>query len=148
MVESALRVVERRRIADVLRVENLGEGRGAEKELHVGGILGSDYLILGSVQIAGVLGDPETRLQVSSRVVGVRTGEIVGGQSLTLEGKMENLFSLQSELALRYCEILGVKPLAGEKERINQSGTTSYEAYRLFCLGNIELDKQRVSKGD
>lgn len=143
-VESSLQLIERRRVADILRAQGITQERVEQRESqHVGSMLGVDYLVLGSVQLLGTLDSPDSPVRVNTRVVRVETGEIVAGQSLTMDGRVDGLFDLQSDLALKCCEILNVQPLMGEKQLMLRSETRSLEAYRFFSMANVYLDSGR-----
>ncbi len=135
---------DRRTMADLARVTAIDQDAlEARNAGEVGKLVGSDYLIFGAVQAAGTIEKPQTPLRVTCRLVDVRTGRIYRAQQA--DGTMADLFALQSRLALAFAEQLDVDVSVVAKSAMQQHGTDSPAAYKLYCEGLRHLDAQRYA---
>ncbi|MEJ2454299.1 MAG: winged helix-turn-helix domain-containing protein [Candidatus Thiodiazotropha sp.] len=98
----------------------------------IGEELGVDYLLAGSVRRQG------DALRVNARLVDTRTG--FQKWATRYDRRLEEVFSLQDELAGSIVEALALQLTAQEKALIARKTTTSLHAYDLF------LEGQRLSR--
>ena len=98
------------------------------KELNVGTVLE------GSVRKF----DNKTRITV--QLIDVGTQRHLWAEDYDRE--FQDLFKLQSEIAMKVAEELKVQLLTNEKEQIQKGVTDNFEAYRYYLLGNYYLNKR------
>jgi TolB-like protein/class 3 adenylate cyclase/Flp pilus assembly protein TadD len=68
----------------------------------------------------------------------------------TYDRELEDIFAIQSDIAMKVADGLKVQLLANEKEQIEKKGTENTEAYRNYLLGNYYLNKRTgedINKG-
>lgn len=56
--------------------------------------------------------------------------------------ELKDIFSIQSDIAMKVAEELKIQLLTNEKEQIGKVGTENSEAYRNYLLGNYYLNKR------
>jgi TolB-like protein/Flp pilus assembly protein TadD len=56
--------------------------------------------------------------------------------------ELKDIFSIQSDIAMKVAEELKIQLLSNEKEQIGKRGTENAEAYRNYLLGNYYLNKR------
>jgi TolB-like protein len=89
----ALQVVERSRLADVMQELQFQQTRHVDPATaqRVGQLIGAEFVLLGSIVAL------EPQLQLDTRLVEVRTGEVV--KTAAVRGRENRLFDLQERLA-------------------------------------------------
>jgi serine/threonine-protein kinase len=97
--------------------------------------LGATYLVEGSVQESG------GRLRVSLNLV--RPDRSVAWAD-NVEGVIDQIFDLQSRLAVMLTAALDVRVSAAERRRMNSQVTTSPEALNAYWQGRALLDRRDV----
>lgn len=106
-----LAVIERTKVNEVLtrasKEDRLNESQTSVGESYAR-ILGVEYLLIGSVQMTGSYKDAATPIKVSARIINTSTAEIKGDLVFSVRGNIGDLFTLESELAGKFCEALGV----------------------------------------
>ena len=74
----ALRMQSRRQLNDVLLTRGLDQRKISDKNAdEIGKLLGVDYLLVGSVQSAADISQPEAELLVNARIIDARTAQIL-----------------------------------------------------------------------
>ncbi|HMW32690.1 MAG TPA: PQQ-binding-like beta-propeller repeat protein [bacterium] len=142
---NALRMQGRRQLNDLLLTRGWDQKKIRENQAEeVGRLLGVDYLLIGSVQAAADISNPEAELYVNARIVDVHTAQIL--QTLAIRGKMMNLLGLQTALAMEFIRKLGVETTVSEQNALAYEETKSLEAYRYYAMGNDFLDQTRYKE--
>lgn len=131
------RVVERLRIYAVIREQGFDPERisslETRKQQNVGSLMGADYLVFGSVSLQGSADDMKTPLMANIRTVDVQTGGIKEAHGI--QGKMEQLFELETQLTYNFLKQMGIEPTPEESERLNFKETLSIIANKYYSLG-------------
>lgn len=137
---SALQTQDRRQVNDLLVANGVDQREVADKNAgEIGKLLGCELLLIGSVQSASDVSNPDAPLLVNARVVDSRTAEIL--HTLSIKGKMHNLLGLQTALANEFVEKLGVEISAVELQAMAYEETGSLQAYKFCSMGNALLDQ-------
>jgi TolB-like protein len=141
----ALRMQGRRHLNDALVTRGLDQKKIKENDAEeIGKLLGVDYLLIGSVQAASDISNPDANLYVNARIVDARTAQIL--QTLSIRGKMTNLLGLQTALALEFVKKIGVDVSLAEQNAMSYEETKSLEAYKYYSMGNDFLDQGRYKE--
>jgi len=132
---SSLKVVERDKIDYVLGELELQQSGKVDKETaaRVGKMLGAQLMVFGSIT---QLDSRSTRMIV--RVVKVETSEIIA--SVDKEGKPDYL-ALEKELVKDVAEKLDIMLTDQTKLVLQESGTESMDAVKLYSMGLDYMDK-------
>ncbi len=137
-VSPALRLVERERMADVLKEQQMQQSAMFDSTTAVkaGRLLGAEFVATGS--LAAAL--PELRIDM--RVIRVETGEIVKTARVT--GPEDKLFELERQLADRVLKDLDIalSPESAELMRKRQEANREIgvSAFRDFSRGLAAMD--------
>lgn len=137
---SSLKVVERDKIDFVLKELELQESGKVDKATaaRVGKILGAQLMVFGSIT---QLDDKNTRMIV--RVVKVETSEIIA--SVDKEGKPDYT-KLEKELVEELAEQLDILLPDDTKELLQEGGTASMDAAKLYAKGLDYMDRYDYQK--
>ena len=95
----------------------------------IGRELGANYLLTGTLRWEKTPGHPN-RILIRSRLLDAATGAEKWAQPF--EAEMTDVFQVQSDLAARVAEALGVSLAASERERLTGRPTRSLAAYGLY----------------
>ncbi|MSU61245.1 MAG: tetratricopeptide repeat protein [Pedosphaera sp.] len=98
-----------------------------ESVQHIGEMLKVGVVLEGSVRRAG------NQLRITAQLINVADG--FNMWSDTFDRKAEDVFAIQTEVALRVQEVLKVKLLAGDGSSATLAGTDNLEAYDLYMRG-------------
>lgn len=129
---SALRVISRTSVMQYRdRSENLRT---------IGRELGARYMLEGGVQRAG------DRVRITVQLVDARGDQSLWAQSYDRELTVENLFSIQSEVATSIAVALDVNLSLPERAGLNVAHTSDLEAYNLFLQGK-QLQRRFTEDG-
>jgi tetratricopeptide (TPR) repeat protein len=82
------------------------------------------------------------------QLIDVNTQEHLWAQEYDRE--LKDIFSIQSDIALRIANEMKVQLLTTEKQQIEKTGTENAEAYRLYLLGKQQLNQrtgESIQKG-
>ncbi len=113
--------------------------RGANKRIsQIGEELGVGVVLEGSVRKAG------NRVRITAQLVDTSTEEHLW--SCAYEREMEDVFSLQRDIAHEVARALEVKLLAGERRQLAKESTQDIEAYTLYLKGR-HFWNQRTQEG-
>lgn len=133
-----LRLVERERMQDVLKEQNMQRSAMFDSTTAVkaGRLLGAEFIATGSLTAAA----PELRIDM--RLIRVETGEIVKTARVT--GPEDKLFDLEQQLAERVLKDLDIalSPESAELLRKRQEGNREIgvRAFRDFSSGLAAMD--------
>ncbi len=96
----------------------------AEKSEQLARFLKVDVLLVGGFQHYG------NAIRITARFVDVSTGEVL--EAVDIKGKMDNIFDLQDQLALKLIESLGIETTRRERKTVAENPTTSLSALELY----------------
>lgn len=141
---NSLSVLERARLEDVLKEQNLGRSKMAVERTaaRVGKLLGAEIILTGAYfELMGTL-------RIDARFIDVETGKIL--KSDGVEGSIKEFFSLEKALLSRMLAGLTVRLSQNETEYLDLSGKEamiSYEDALLFsdALNNTDLGNKTVA---
>jgi len=126
----ALEILERSQIQALFKEQNFGQSLQVNEQSapQLGQMLGAKWILIGSYQRQG------QQLLINARFVNVETGKVDPALSVQLQGPVNQLFLLQSQLATALAEKL--KIVTSERERVALAArfqqTTSTEAHSLY----------------
>lgn len=126
-----LTLVEREKIESVIEATPKKDDEKVRK------MLGADYLVLGSFVFAGDL------IRINARIVTSSDSEILSDSSISVTGKRDELFELQTELGREIAKRCSIK--IPESRLAYRDGET-HEAYRLYNLGKNAFRKGKGAK--
>jgi len=95
-----------------------------EKSEQLAKFLKVDVLLVGGFQHYG------NAIRITARFVDVSTGEVL--EAVDIKGKMDNIFDLQDQLALKLIESMGIQTTRREREAVVEKPTTSLSALELY----------------
>jgi len=102
------------------------------KELDVGSVME------GSVRMAG------DRLRIAVQLIDAVSEEHVWAENY--DRRLDDIFAIQSDIARNVAEVLKVKLLAKDQERLDQRSTDSIPAYTAYLKGRTLLAKRKRSE--
>lgn len=105
----------------------------------IGRQLGLDYVLAGSVRWAGT-GKNSKSVRVTVELVQARDERQLW--STTYDRVIDDIFEVQSDIALKVTEELGITLLEGERSRLDAKPTTNHEAYALYLKGRYFWNKR------
>jgi len=105
----------------------------------IGRELGIDYLLVGSVRWSGK--DSGSRnVRITLELVSAKDERQLW--STTYDRVIDDIFEVQSDIAGKVIEKLGVTTLAGERDRMSAQPTANHEAYTLYLKGRYFWSKR------
>jgi TolB-like protein len=133
----ALRVVEREKLNQILAELKLSRSKFIDPKTaqRLGKGLAAQFILSGGYTLAG-----ET-IRIDARVFNVETGAVLTSQRV--EGKKDEFFALEKEIADALITALDVKLASAEKSKLRANATQSFEAWSSYAAG---LDAQ--DRGD
>ena len=133
----ALRIVEREKLNQILAELKLSRSKFIDPKTaqRVGKGLAARFILSGGYTLAG------DTIRIDARVFDVETGAVLTSQRV--EGKKDEFFALEKEIADILIEALEVKLASAEKSKLRANATQSFEAWSSYAAG---LDAQ--DKGD
>lgn len=140
---SALRVVDRSVIRDLLAEQDLGAERRLDPQTaaRVGKLVGARYVFTGGFN------DVSGNFRLDGRVVDVETSEILKAEQVT--DRRDNLYGVIMDLAGRITKGLKLPPLLSERVQERQSragGGIPHEAVILYSQAQFFQDRGRTEK--
>jgi len=112
-------------------VKSLQTGSGNGMQINdlqaIGKALDVRYVVTGSVQESG------ERVRIAARLVDIKTNELLWSQRY--DRKIENIFAVQDEIALRVLIALQVKLTEGAQAALRGQSTKNLDAYLLYARG-------------
>ncbi len=100
--------------------------------VEIGQALGADYVLSGSVQWTSSP-EGERRVRVTPELIDARTADRVWSESY--ERVLEDIFSVQNEIAVQVIEQLNVTLFPSERQALEAHPTQSVEAYQAYLRG-------------
>lgn len=137
-VSPELRLVERERMQDVLREQDMQRSAMFDSTTAVkaGRLLGAEIIATGSLAAAG------TELRIDMRLIRVETGEII--KSARAAGPEDKLFDLERQLADRILKDLDIALSPERAELLRQRQEANHaigvRAFRDFSTGLLAMD--------
>jgi superkiller protein 3 len=121
-----LRLVERKQILKAMEELNFTETDffDSEKSGQLAKFLKVDVLLVGGFQHYG------NAIRITARFVDVKTGEVL--DAVDIKGKMDDIFDLQDQLALKLVESMGISTTSKELKTVATKPTTSLSALELY----------------
>jgi Tfp pilus assembly protein PilF len=101
--------------------------------IDIGRELGAGTLLEGSVRKAG------NRVRIAVQLIDVARDEHLWGEKYDRE--LEDVFSIQSEIAENVAASLKIRLLSSEKNRIGKAATLNTEAHTLYLKGCYQLNR-------
>lgn len=108
----------------------------------IGNELDVATILEGSVRMSS------NKTRITMQLIDVNTQEHLWAQEYDRE--LKDIFSIQSDIALRIANEMKVQLLTAEKQQIEKTGTENAEAYRLYLLGKQQLNQrtgESIEKG-
>ena len=132
-----LRVVEREKLNQVLAELKLSRSKFIDPKTaqRVGKGLAARFILSGGYTLVG------DTLRIDARVFNVETGAVLTSERV--EGKRDEFFALEKDIADALIAALEVKLASGEKSKLRANATQSFEAWSSYAAG---LDAQ--DRGD
>jgi TolB-like protein len=133
----ALRIVEREKLNQVLGELKLSRSKFIDPKTaqRLGKGLAAQFILSGGYTLAG------DTIRIDARVFNVETGAVLTSERV--EGKKDEFFALEKEIADVLIAALEVKLASGEKSKLRANATQSFEAWSSYAAG---LDAQ--DRGD
>lgn len=130
-----LRLVERKQILKAMEELDFtaSDFFDAEKSEQLAKFLKVDVLLVGGFQHYA------KNIRITARFVDVATGEVL--EAVDIKGKMDDIFDLQDELALKLIETMGIETTRKERKTVTEQPTTNLNALELFSKA-LEADDE------
>jgi TolB-like protein len=110
-----------------------------ESAVKLGNLLNAQYIVIGSFQVF------RNTLQIRSKVVSVKTGEMV--KQTSAAGKLDNFFTVQNQIAVNISAAMNLKLTEDAKKRlIKKYDTKVLDASLANYRGEQKLEKIEVLK--
>lgn len=147
----ALQLIERAQIGAVLKEQQFGQSAYVDEASapKIGKLLGAKVVVIGSYQKVG------EQLQANVRFVDVETGKIDAKRSAQIQGRFNEIFELQKQLATQLVSQLDVQAKPSELANMDSiiKATDSTEAYKAYMAGrqllrqgdSLQLDKAKAA---
>jgi len=136
----SLRVVERQKLNQVLAELQLSKSRFIDPTTaqKLGKGLAAKYILSGSYALVG------DTLRIDARVFNVQTGAVL--TSKKVEGKKDDFFALEKDVADLLIAALAVKLAPEERSSLRRNPTQSYDAWSAYANGLDAQDKGDVAR--
>jgi TolB-like protein len=133
----ALRVVEREKLNQILDELKLSRSKFIDPKTaqRLGKGLAAQFILSGGYTLAG------DTIRIDARVFNVETGAVLTSERV--EGKKDEFFALEKDIADALIAALDVKLASAEKSKLRANATQSFEAWSSYAAG---LDAQ--DRGD
>jgi TolB-like protein len=133
----ALRVVEREKLNQILGELKLSRSKFIDPKTaqRLGKGLAAQFILSGGYTLAG------DTIRIDARVFNVETGAVLTSERV--EGKKDEFFALEKDIADALIAALDVKLASAEKSKLRANATQSFEAWSSYAAG---LDAQ--DRGD
>ena len=108
--------------------------------VEMGKILSANIVVVGSYQKFN------DQISITSRFVDVKTGQVKKDHVANIQGKMDNIFTLQSQLADKIIQSFAVSITPAESTKVSNmiNRTKSIAAYENFIKGKESLNQDGV----
>jgi curli biogenesis system outer membrane secretion channel CsgG len=137
---SALRIVERSLIRDIIAEQDLGASGRVDPQTaaSVGKLVGARYIVTG--QFTDLYGD----FRMDGRIINVETGEIVGTEQV--RARREQLYDLLVDLAGRMTAGVDLPPLPANVRAARLDREIPSEAVTLYSRAQVYQDAGRTDR--
>jgi serine/threonine protein kinase/TolB-like protein/Flp pilus assembly protein TadD len=98
-----------------------------------------DELNVGTI-LEGSVRNVANKTRITVQLIDVPTQKHLWAE--TYDRELNDIFAIQSDIAMKVAEALKVQLLANEKEQIEKVGTENTDAYRNYLLGNYFLNRR------
>jgi TolB-like protein len=137
-----IRVVERAQLQSILQEQNLGrEGRIDPSTVsNIGRLIGARYMV------TGTLYDVRGSMRIDARLFNTETGEIL--RTMRVEGRMDNVFDLVTNLSRQLMENANLPPLqrgAAEQHR-QQNPAPPSQAVMAYSRAVLYADRGETER--
>ena len=135
-----MRLVERKQILKAMEELDFTttDFFDSDKSEQLAKFLKVDVLLVGGFQHYG------KAIRITARFVDVGTGEVL--EAVDIKGKMDDIFDLQDELALKLIEAMGIETTRSERKTVVAKPTTSLNALELYSKAlEAEDDEARIT---
>ena len=120
---------------DVIARTSIIKYKNTEQSINeIGSELNVGTILEGSVRKS------EDKTRITVQLIDVQTQRHLWAE--TYDREMKDIFTIQSDIAMKVAEGLKVQLLANEKVQIEKAGTENMEAFRNYLLGNYYLNKR------
>jgi TolB-like protein len=135
----ALRIVEREKLNQILAELKLSRSKFIDPKTaqRVGKGLAAQFILSGGYTLAG------DTIRIDARVFNVETGAVVTSERV--EGKKDEFFALEKEIADVLIAALQVKLASAEKSKLRANATQSFEAWSSYAAGLDAQDRGDVA---
>jgi TolB-like protein len=136
----SLRIVEREKLNQVLAELKLSRSKFVDPRTaqRLGKGLAAQFILSGGYALAG------DALRIDARVFNVETGAVLTSQRV--EGKKDEFFALEKDVADLLIGALQVKLAPAERSKLRANPTQSFEAWSSYAAGLDAQDRGEVEK--
>ena len=133
-----LNVIERNQLKNILKEQSFAQSGYVDQKtaVEMGKILSANIVVVGSFQKVN------NQIKVTARVVDVMTGKVQKDHVADLQGKMDDIFDLQNQLADKIVKSFNIKITQEDAQKVTQNitATKSVTAYENFIKGKEIVD--------
>ncbi len=104
-------------------------------------MLGTDYLLRGSVQFVGTWPDENAKVRINAGIVSAKTAKMKSDATFVIDGTVKNLFDLETDLATRFAKAVGKEPA---QLLVRYRESKNLKAKRFFGEGLLKLRASEV----
>jgi tetratricopeptide (TPR) repeat protein len=135
-----LRLVERKQIIKAMEELDFSTSDffDSERSAQLAKFLKVDVLLVGGFQHYG------GAIRITARFVDVSTGEVL--EAVDITGKMDDIFDLQDELALKLIKAMGIATTRRERKTVSERPTSSLGALELYSKALKATDPDEMIK--
>ena len=135
----ALRIVEREKLNQILTELKLSRSKFIDPKTaqRVGKGLAARFILSGGYTLAG------DTIRIDARVFNVETGAVLTSERV--EGKKDEFFALEKDIADVLIKALEVKLASAERTKLRTNATQSFEAWSSYAAGLDAQDKGDVA---
>lgn len=127
-----INVIGRTQVFDALKhLSTVDLQRVNDQVIDIGRRLGATWIVGGAYQRLG------PRIRITAEFVDVRSGHLL--KTVKVDGKVDDLFSLQDKIVYELSQGLNVDLRPSEIQAIARAETESIEAYEAFSRGTMNL---------
>ena len=136
-------ILERSQLKNILSEQTLGQTGYVDQKtaVEMGKILNANVVVVGSFQKVN------NQIRINSRFVDIETGQVQKDHIADIQGQIDDVFTLQNQLADKIIQSFNVKISQAESQKINQNihSTDSVNAYEEYIKGKECLNQMKVS---
>ena len=141
-----LMIVERSQLKNVLKEQTFAQTAYIDQKtaVEMGKIASANVVVVGSFQKIN------NQIRINSRFVDVKTGLVQKEHVADIQGKMDDIFTLQNQLADKIIMSFNAQITPEESQRVAKAthGTNSLKAYEEYIKGKEILDQMKPSSAE